>query len=461
MPTIPAGTSVRDLSTLAGRIAAAWDVLNGRAFGPGTPIAPTVAEADQETPRQWQYPVAVNTVVVGPRRDVPGLTPFEQIRTLARVYDVARLCVRVRTEEIVALPWRIQAKDKKRQTDLQMQCQVATEFWEAPDRMTPFAQWLAMAVREAMEIDALAIYKRPTKSGALYGLDLVDGTTIKPLLDVRGRVAAYQQILYGTPWSDYTRPGYGDDGDEAPIADTYLPHELLYLIQAPRVDSPYGTPPAEDLIIRINMALRKQTQDLAHFTDGNIPPMLISPPDGLMQPEQVRKFEDYFNADLAGEDRARARAKFLPWRADVKELAPFHYGTEIDDWMMKLTLASYGVTPAEIGFTEDVNRSSGESQENVQFRRSGAFAHWLKRTLFDPIIQHDLGYPDLEWVWGSGEAQEDRKMLAESDKVYYEAGAVSSAELRALRYPDLEGPPPAAPPAPLGGAGADAPFSAY
>jgi hypothetical protein len=70
------------------------------------------------------------------------------------------------------------------------------------------------------------------------------------------------------------------------------------------------------------MAIRKQTRDLSYFTDGNVPPAFWAPPDGVnLQPDQVRQFEDAFNADLAGIDRARNQIKFMPWNGKVQETA--------------------------------------------------------------------------------------------------------------------------------------------
>jgi hypothetical protein len=69
MPTPPPGTKAIDLTYAAARIAdrvtgSQFAGLMMRRFGPGQPIAPTTDTADRTAgPRQFQYPVAVNTVV--------------------------------------------------------------------------------------------------------------------------------------------------------------------------------------------------------------------------------------------------------------------------------------------------------------------------------------------------------------------------------------------------------------
>ena len=444
MPPATNGT-MRDLSTLAGRLSAAWDALRGTPFSPGAPLPPTTSAAEQQAgARQWQYPIGGNTQTT-PRGEIPTLTPFEQLRNLARLYPPAAICVRTRIEELQGASWSIVPKDKRRKLQTQDRCDAVAHFWGQPDQQNEFASWLAMVLRDTMEIDALTLYVRRNKGNRLYALEPIDGATIKPLLDDRGRIVAYQQVLYGLPFSQYERQGKAPE----PTGE-WKPHELIYRPRMPRTDSPYGLPPAEDIILNINAGLRKLNQDMAHFTDGNIPPMLISPPEGNLDPKQVMEFEEWFNAVLAGSDSARARAKFLPWNANVKELKPFSYDTALDLWMLQITFAAYGVPPQEAGFTQDVNRATADAQENTNERRGlKPLATWLKG-LFDRVIQSPqeaggMGQADLEWQWSFGE-QEDKTALAQSDKIYVEIGALSAQEVRALRFGDtLDGEAPAAP----------------
>ena len=467
MPNIPAGITPIDLTPRAFALARIADRFVGtnyaqalqlRAFGPGVPLSPTVPPIEQQQPRQFQYPVSVNTVL-SPRREYPGLTPFAQLRSLASLYDVAALCIATRIEEVCGLDWAIVAKDKKAQPAEQGTCDALTTWFAKPDRVNDFAPWLSMVLYDLFVLDAMTIYPHLDQGGGLWGLEVVDGATIKPLLDARGQTAAYQQVLYGTPWSNYERAGPDADDDDFPH---FAANELIYRPRWPRSFTPNGFPPSEWIIIRVNTALRKQSFDLAHFTDGNIPAALAAPPEGLLNPEQVAQFEEWFNASLAGDDRARTRIKFLPWAAKLQTLQELseggRYETTLDDWMMKITCAAYGVTPAEIGFTEDVNKSSGDSQENVNERRGlRPLAKWLKQ-IFDSVIQQRLGQPQCEWQWPAFGEIEDRKLAADIDAIYYDRGAVSAQELRNLRYPDLDGSAPGPPTPAAGGAGAASPF---
>ena len=428
------------LSELSRRVGVAWNLLMGRPFSPGVPVEPLPGTQNQ-LPRQWQFTVAQNTQRM-PRGESPSYTPFSQLRQLATSYDIAALCIATRVEQVQGLQWSIAPKDKRKQADPKVMARVEalTQWWKYPDRINDFSSWVGMMIYDVMSVDALTLYRRRTRSGHLYALEVVDGATIKPVIDNRGRTVGYQQVLWGETVSDYSR-AYADAPDEQLF---FTPHDMIYRPRYQRSFSPYGFPPTEWVIIRVNTALRKQSMDLAHFTDGNVPNMLASPPEGLLDPQQVREFEEMFNADLSGNDRARSKIKFMPFNMNLRELMPFNYSTEVDRWMMNVTVAAFGVTPSELGFTEDVNRATALAQESITYRRGiEGISNWLK-TFFDRLLADDFRSADLEWQWHFGKA-DDRMLLAQLDQIYTGMGVISPEEVRALRFGNvLEGQSPAA-----------------
>lgn len=415
-------------------------------FGPGQPLQPTTQET---SPRRMQYPSSVN-MVWQPRRDWPVLTPFETLRYLSRKHPLAALCVRVRAQHIMGLAGSVVTKDKRAAASEQGAIDAITRMFEAPDGQTPRAVWLQQLVRDILEIDAPTVYKGLTRGGGLAELRVIDGSTIKPLLDDRGRVVAYQQVIYGLALSQYLGRRVADDEQE--VMGEYDAGELWYQPFNATVTDPYGRAPMEDLLALAQTYLRKIDSDLTRFTDGNIPAALgVFDAGSGMDVDQVATFEENFNAEIQGIASRASRIKFIPFPIKVERLQELSEGGKYEsDWEernVKLVCAAYGVTPAEIGFTADVNRATAEGQENTQYRIGiRPLALWLKTVLFDPIIQRDMGQSQLEWQWDFGEA-EDRERVARIDNIYYGAGAVSADELRQMRYPDLEGKAPGQPPA--------------
>src|SRR5439155_22037164 len=111
-------------------------------------------------------------------------------------------------------------------------------------------------------------------------------------------------------------------------------------------------------------------------------------------------------------------------------------------FLMRKTAAAYHVVPADLGFTENVNRSSGESQADVQHRVGDLPLIKHIDGVLTSFLQDDLGLP-LRFAFDLGEEQADRADQANADKVYVEMGAISPSDVREMRYglPEPDGVP--------------------
>lgn len=408
-------------------------------FSPGQPLTPVQAE---RAPRRWAYPMSVNQIWE-PRRDM-GLTAFDVLRALNQRHVLAALCVRVRGQQLMAIRGGVVAKNKRGQAAEQGTCDAINAFFDAPDGMTARSAWLQQLMRDIMEIDAPTVYFHPNRGGGLAAMEVIDGATIKPILDERGRVALYQQVLYGVALSQYR--GRRVAADEEEVIGEYAPGELWYQPYTPVTYSPYGRAPMEDLITLANIFLQKLDYDYKHFTEGNIP-AAFGVFDGTTQDVgQVKQFEDNFNAEIQGDTARGAKIRFIPFPLKIERLTELstggQYESAFEERNVKVVTATYGVTPSEIGFTADVNRATADSQENVTYRMGiRPVLEWLKVMLFDPTIQRRLRQPQLEWEWEYGES-EDREILARVHGLDIQNGVLSPQESRTIRYPDLEGQAP-------------------
>ena len=368
---------------------------------------------------------------------------FNMLRTLAEIYDVLRMCIEVRKAEIRSMEWRISAKNPAHgsTSSPRIRSQSAprtgigtvrsepfdgfngieklTAFFQSPDGEHTFGQWVAMALEEVLVVDALAIYKRQNYAGELHSLEIIDGTTIKPLLADDGRspeppMPAYQQYLYGTPRSEFTRD------------------ELIYRPRNVRTWTPYGFSSVEQVIATVNLALRRQQWHLNYFTDGNIPEGLISAPDSWSA-AQVGDYEDAWNTMLAGDGLKTRRLKFVPSGAAYTPIRPPVHNLDFDRWLLWLTCAGMDVQPMELGF-EPAQGLGGSGfakmQENTTYRKSlRPLLRWLEEML-DDVIAKDFGMPELCFRFVGGET-EDQKADAEVERLWLTTGVKTINEIRA------------------------------
>jgi hypothetical protein len=159
--------------------------------------------------------------------------------------------------------------------------------------------------------------RRPSRYAATV-VAISSGSTIKVLLDDTGRrpqpsAPAYEQIIHGRPWRLLTSD------------------ELMYLPRNPRPHKAYGFSPVEQIVVTVNIGLRRQVMQLQHFTEGNVPPGLLNAPDGW-SPEQIRQFQEWFDSILAGNTGTRTRLVWGPSGAKYQAFKEAPYKDDFDEW---------------------------------------------------------------------------------------------------------------------------------
>ena len=395
-------------------------------YAPGRPVHPVPGLTGAEGgPRQWPFPIGYN---IASRPRATEQTSFEQLRNLAALYDGIQLCERVYFDLLGRLELRVipraEVLDDSATTispELRESARRVEAFLEAPDRSQDLRSWLVAFVRDLLEIDAVAVYSRPTRGGQLHALELISGDTIKPLLDASGRPPrppqpAYQQFLYGLPAGQYARD------------------QLDYLRETARTDSPYGLPRVERIILRVNQALRKQNFDLARFTDGATPLGIIEPPDTIAwSNEQLETFERAFNGLLAGNDTQRVRARVLPAGSHWQSLTGDDPLVEFDRFLLNVTVAAFGLTMDELGFTDTSNRSTGQTQEAVIYRRAVAPVVALVAGFLTRKVRRWLD-PRLTVTFAGFEEPEDFAARAEAFAKLIPLGVVTPATAARLLH---------------------------
>jgi len=395
-------------------------------FGPLQPMAPVAPP--EVVGRQLDYPSGYNLVQYP--RAYEGLS-FWDIRALADSYDLLRLVIETRKDQFEKVRWTIRARtlpgQKRPETVDQSELSRVQAFLERPDRELDFHPWLRMVLEDLLVIDAPAIWKERSLGGELYALQPLDGATIKRVIDDRGRTPrpyidpvsgatvvppAYQQILKGLPAVDYT------------------PDEIIYAPRNRRTSKIYGYSPVEQIIVTVNIALRRQVSTLSYFTAGNIPESLIGVPDGWT-PDQIRAFQDNWDAYFEGSAgiARRRKAKFVPGgiaKTFIQTQDPELKGV-FDEWLAKLVCFAFSISPQSL--ISQVNRATAQTQqEQAHDEGLAPLLEWVKR-IMDRIVQIDLRCPGAEFAWDTD------KRLSPKDEAtvystYVDKGVMTRNEVR-------------------------------
>jgi len=386
-------------------------------FSPGYPLVPP----ERERVRVWDFPVGYNTIYT-PRAYEP--IGFHELRALAENHDITRLAIETRKDQIEKLGWAIRScSDKKPITDPSARIAMLTEFWRKPDGDQPFGTWLRELLEDLLVLDAPCLELRRNRGGDLIGLDVVDGSTIKVLIDDSGRrprppAPAYEQVIHGRPWRLLTSD------------------ELLYLPRNRRPHKAYGFGPCEQIVMTINIGLRRQLMQLQHFTEGNVPPGLLNAPDGW-NAEQIRQFQEWFDSILAGNTGTRTRLIWAPTGAKYQAFKDAPYKDEFDEWLARIVCYAFSLPPT--AFTPQVNRATAQSaQETALAEGLAPLTGWVKRFV-DSVIQERMGHSDLEFVWSDAKPTDPKDQATILD-TYVKGGIYTVNEARdILGLPPIEG----------------------
>jgi hypothetical protein len=384
-------------------------------FAPGEPISPY--DGYSRTPRQRDFVTGYN---IATRPRTHERVAFSTLKGLIESYDIASMCIWHRIDSVRALDWSL-VPARGFSGDADAAIEEGLRVLEKPDGQTPFAAWLAKYLYDVLAYDAGCLYRLRNRRGDVIGLSVVDGTTIAPLLDYWGRTPraerpgdpepeAYVQFIQGLPWNWLT------------ISD------LIYEPFRPRPNSPYGTAPLESILLNANTDLRFQAYFLQRFTEGNLPAAFASAPE-TWTPDQIETFQETWDTMMLGDQAAKNQIRWLPGGSKIEWSNEKDFTDAFSLFLMRKTAAAFHVVPADLGFTENVNKSSGESQGDVQHRVGDLPLINHVQGVLSHFLHNDLGLP-IEFTFDTGQEKDDRLQEAQAWQIYVETGAASPDEMR-------------------------------
>lgn len=400
-------------------------------FPPAMPLIPSLINRPREDgradPRKYEFPVAWNIQIVEQRN-----IPFRILREVADGADIVRKCIEVNKAIIAGMNWDIVISEDAitrtmaensvgsveaaRMVREQLAAEItrAKDFWRSPDRMNgmSFQEWTMMALEEVLVLDALSIYpNRTLDDKTMHSLEILDGSTIKPLLNAHGSRPlpphpAFQQILWGFPRGEFTA---------APDADgEFTADDLVYAPRNRRAFTPYGLSPVERCLALVDLYLKRLHWFRTEFTDGAIPDLAVMTDMEFGQnPQLLRAYEQIMNDDLAGNMEARRGVRLFPkgFQPEVLAQSDAKYSDTFDNFLVKSICGHFGVLPSQIGFTPD-NGLGGKGHQDGEASTADMvgvrpLVEWFE-DLLNQLSYKFLDMPrDLKFVFTNEETEND------------------------------------------------------
>ena len=422
---LPAPYSVRVSNSNAGIVqgnGADW-------FGPLNPMNPTAPP--EVRGRVFDFNVGFN-LNQQPRAYEP--ISFADLRALAESYDLLRIIIETRKDQVSRMKWSIAEKQEPGQKISKKKPGEAPaknprikeleDFFKKPDGQYRWTEWLRAILEDLFVIDAPTLLKMRNRGGQLIQLRQLDGASIKRVIDDWGRTPmpfvgadgvaynppAYQQVLKGMPAVDYSA------------------RDILYAPRNFRAHKVYGLSPVEQILMTVNIALRRQTYQLSYYTEGNVPESLIGAPDSW-NPDQIKAFQLYWDDMLSGNLAARRRAKFIPGgvaKTFINTTEPDLTG-KTDEWLARVVCYCFSISPQ--AFVSMMNRATADTAHDTSLEEGlGPILQWIKDVI-DEILETEFGVTDLEFKW-KDDAEVDPVKQEQIITGYVKSAVISVDEAR-------------------------------
>lgn len=437
-----------------------FDTYRSGDFSPFEPILPNPIDIPEEPsgrprPRRWQFPVGWNLPVGQPGTEGVKLANFQVLRDLADVGSIPRQAVEICKQDQLDLAWDIvptpdaekamQGNPAKRADFESRKAEIwSWLMWEIDTGMyADFYQWLNAALEDLIVIDALAIHIIPTvgkRAGPLgsrvAGLELIDGASIRPLLTTWGGrprppEPGFQQIQWGVPRVDLMDIiNLGPDAtiedlkelnpvlDQlTEVVDEWSGDQLIYRMQNPRTNNPYGFGPVERCLLPISIMQARQTWQWEFFRSGSLPQVFMDPGDMIGTPEEARELQEAINM-TGGDLGARFQVLVTPPGAKTTPMKDTDLSDNFDTLMIGEIAMSFGLQIEDFGLTPKVAslqstataKAEANSGQDKTTRRSTIPRARVIERLFTRLFQVQFGCPDMMFSAGitaTGESQDD------------------------------------------------------
>jgi hypothetical protein len=433
-------------------------------FGPGRRLPPAPINVPRDDsgrpePRLWEYPVSWNLQI-----DDAWHVPWDVLRRAADMplfrkcierrksvceldYVVTVDPVAVAMESMLSGAAKKDVESELRQKYLGDIARV-TDWLRVPDRKNDmeWPDWASLLMENRMKYDAAVVYPRKTYGGDLFALEIIDGRTIKPLLDEYGGrpmapYPAFQQIMYGFPRGEFTAtvdPGMIDPTTGRPLVPGGYPGDTLYYRKSVwRSESPYGMSPTEIALLDGLLWMRRMGWMMAEYTEGVMPVGLLETEPNDWTPTQWADWSRALNDHLSGNTAERHRWPLLPGGVKFvqgEEVAE-KYRPDYDMFLIKLVTGDFGLPASEVGFTEAgaLGASFHEGESDILERNiRQPDAKWLARYATKLAIR-ELGMPQTLKVQILGLESEDEAAADAVALARLQNGRMTLNEDRATR----------------------------
>lgn len=398
-------------------------------MGPGRPLP--IAAPPGTPDRAWDYPLFFNYSVQpdAAKGREAGVTMY-QLKMLAQQTHVSLAKEKAKNKQrkkdwifgVEKQPGERPHEAQKRGME-DPRLKAISEFFRLPDGENELPEWLGLNLESIFTLGVTSIVPWRTVGGDVYRLEVYDPATIVPKLDSGGRrpigidpetgqkAVAFQQYIKGVPFKNFT-----DD-------------DMLWYGPNPETGKVYPVGATEKLLLYINIALRKDAQRLARYTDGNIPAGFMPMPINWT-PKQIRDWYDDFNLFVVNLPENYAKMVPIPYAgAGARPIFP-QLDALKDEWeepFARLAFSFFDVPVSTL--VKEMTRANAQGNRNQADEEGEQYYEKVCARIIRRCIAKFWGWTDIT-VRTSADIETDLEKQSEIDSARVKLGLSQPNEIR-------------------------------
>jgi len=203
---------------------------------------------------------------------------------------------------------------------------------------------------------------------------------------------------------------------------------LIYFPRNPQSWRVYGLSPVEQIIITVNIILRRELHLLQYYTEGNLPDALLEVPESW-QISQIAEWQQYWDSIFAGNTAQRRRGIWVPHGMTPHVMKEGDLKNPLEEWFARKVMYAFSLSPQP--FVQTINKATAETaQEVAQKQGIGPRMAWLL-DLINLALELG-GFDQVEASWEE-ETSIDPEVQGKIDDMNIKNGSMSVDEVREQR----------------------------
>jgi len=359
-----------------------------------------------------------------PMLGVPRRINLLEVRQYAKSCWV-QMVVNAIIKQLMIIDWDVVNTDEEDEQDYSTDIEKLKTLLINPNRNgDAFWDIWGPFLRDVLEIDSGVVYKGHNVSGEIVELFSYDGGRFLMNINEHG-------IL-------------GEDGDGNPVPAYYqysfrqvqgapIPFEkkeIIYgKINTLTESPPYGWSPLQSIQQEVEVMIQSTRYNKEFFINN-------ATPDGIvnvnMDLDNLRTFQSAWEQQVKGKPHKlvfhNSESSFTPLATSNKDMD----WLEGQKWYFHVVFGAYGLSPQEVGFYENSNKSTGESQERITIKNAiKPYLQLIAQKINNEIRNELIGHDKIKFEWfpsdDAAEKIEHEQMMAK-----LAANVITINEVRAI-----------------------------